>query len=223
MNVLLVGAHWDDIELGCALTAMRLKNRGANLYGVVLTESDYRIEEVGHEREAGRARDEGLAAFEKIGIIHKPTRPLPNQRMIYDQEAMQELEGIANDCSIDVVFTHWFGDYNTDHIATWDISRLAFRRVRNVMMYQSNAYFDNIKVFTPQFFWGFSDEEYEHKKGLIALHETEWKYRRERWEREVFDRERFWGYLCGCDYAEAFMVVRLLDTHAIGLTTTGDG
>ncbi|MBN1301183.1 MAG: PIG-L family deacetylase [Melioribacteraceae bacterium] len=217
MNVLAVGAHWDDIEIGCGLSIKRLQQRGARVFGAVLTASDYIVEEDNHERQKQIALLEGNSAFEKLGIIHKHTSPLPNQKMVYDQKVMQELETIVRDEKIDLVFTHWFGDHNTDHVASWEISRVAFRRVRNLLQYQSNSYFDNIKVFTPQYFWGFTAEEYKQKEKFLSIHETEWEYRKNRWQREIFDRERFWGYQCGHDYAEAFMVTRLVDSHELGL------
>src|SRR5262245_60622347 len=211
MNVLAVGAHWDDIEIGCALTLTRLKSRGARLYGAVLTPSGYVVPEDQHARKDDRALDEGLRSFQELGVVHEPTTMLPNQRMTYDQAAMQDLERIARERQIDLVFTHWRGDLNTDHAATWAISRVAFRRVPNVLLYQSNSYADNIDTFVPQYSWTFTAAEYERKKQLLALHAGEWEYRRERWQREIFDRERYWGYLAGADYAEAFMVSRLQD------------
>lgn len=218
MNVLAVGAHWDDIEIGCGLSIKRLKDRGAKIFGTVLTASDYSVAEDNHERKKKNATSEGSNAFHELGIIHKPTTPLPNQKMIYSQEVMQELEAIVREEKIDIVFTHWFGDHNTDHVATWELSRVAFRRVRNILQYQSNSYFDNIKVYTPQFFWGFTKEEYKQKEKLLSIHETEWEYRKERWQREIFDREKFWGYQCGSDYAEAFMITRLTDNNLIGFS-----
>ncbi|MFZ6031799.1 MAG: PIG-L deacetylase family protein [Melioribacter sp.] len=222
MNVLAVGAHWDDIEIGCGLTLQRLMSRGAKVYGAVLTESDYEVVIDSHKRLKSTALKEGKKAFEKLGVIHLETTPLPNQKMSYNQKVMQELEDIVREKSIDLVFTHWFGDHNTDHVATWEISRVAFRRVPNVLQYQSNSYFDNIKVFTPQFFWGFTKEEYRVKEDFLSVHQTEWNYRKDRWQREIFDRERFWGYLCGHDYAEAFMITRLVDSNKIGFYQAGE-
>jgi len=215
MNILAVGAHWDDIEIGCSLSLMRLKNCGAKVYGVVLTHSDYEMDQDKHKRNKKTAYKEGIESFKRIGIINKSITKQPNLRMVYKKEVMQELEAIVNDYSIDMVFTHWFGDHNTDHVATWEISRVAFRNVRNILMYQSNAYFDNVKIFSPQYYWGFSADEYDQKKEILKIHITEWEYRKKRWKREIFDRERFWGYLCGFDYAEAFMVSRLLNSQIL--------
>jgi len=216
MNVLAVGAHYDDVEIGCGLSLKRLIEQGANVYAAVMTESDYFVKEDLHRRKKKSAKYEGKDAFQKLGIIQKPTTPLPNQKMVYDQKVMQELEKIVHDEKIDLVFTHWFGDHNTDHKATWEISRVAFRRAKNVLQYQSNAYYDNVQVFTPQFFWGFSNAEYKFKEKILSIHESEWNYRKDRWQREIFDRERFWGFLSGHDYAEAFYITRLVDNNLIG-------
>lgn len=212
MNVLAVGAHWDDLEIGCGLTLSRLKKGGAKVYGVVLTDSAYHVAEDGHSRSGRDATAEGKSVLRAIGAVHLVTTLSPNQKMAYDQRIMQELEKIARDRRIDMVFTHWFGDHNTDHAATWEISRVAFRRTGTLLQYQSNSYFDNVGVFSPQVFAGFTQKEYAFKKRLLALNKTEWNYRKTRWEREIFDRERHWGYLCGCDYAEAFMVSRMTTT-----------
>ena len=67
---------------------------------------------------------------------------------------------------IDTVFTHWFGDINTDHKATWDISRTAFRNVKNFFMYQSNSYGDNVSIFKPNFYSTFNKDEYSFKEKL---------------------------------------------------------
>lgn len=217
MNVLAVGAHWDDIEIGCALTLGRMKKRGAKVFGAVLTDSCYAVHTGGHKRKGEDATREGLAVFKAVGITHVKTTLLPNQKMGYNQGTMQELESIAVDRKIDLALVHWHGDHNTDHAAAWQICRTAFRRVGGLLQYQSNTYFDNVSVFAPQVFCGFDSKEYEAKKKLLAMHGSEWKYRRQRWQREVFDKERFWGYLCGCDYAEGFMASRLLDTTSLRL------
>lgn len=216
MNVLAVGAHWDDIEIGCCLTLHRLKQQGATVYGAVLTSSEYQVKEDGHIRKGHSAYLEGTKAFREENIIHLPTTPLPNQQMIYSQKIMQELENYACKYFIDLVLVHWHGDHNTDHQTVYKICKTAFRRVKNILLYQSNSYFDNVNIFIPQFFWGFTKEEYKFKKKLLSTYSIEWKYRKKRWEREIFDRERCWGYLCGYDYAEAFMVSKLLDNSLRG-------
>jgi len=211
MNVLAVGAHWDDVELGCALTLRRLRERGANLYGAVLTDSKTSMP--GHERGAETAAAEGLAAFQSLGMEPVSIGWLTCEQgfLQYDTQIMRLLERLAASRSVDVVFAHWPGDVNTDHRAAWEISRAAFRHVPTLLCYASNGYTDGAAAFRPNLFMPFSAAEYEAKTGLLRLHATEWEFRAERWRREIFDRESTWGSQCGADYAEGFMAMRMRD------------
>ena len=124
---------------------------------------------------------------------------------------MQILEEIANKNKIDTIFTHWFGDVNTDHKATWEISRTAFRNVKNFLMFQSNSYGDNVNIFKPNFYFSFNKDEYSFKEKLLSQYTTEWNNRKNRWTREIFERERYWGHISGNDYAEGFQISKLVD------------
>ena len=209
MNVLAVGSHWDDIEIGCSLTLRRLGEEGHKIYGVVMCQAFYEMD--GHQGPSEEeARKNGEISFERFGAEYVDTVKSPNGRLAYDKAIMQELEDVANRLEIDTIFTHWFGDINTDHKATWEIARTAFRNVRNLFMFQSNSYSDFVNSYRPNYFFGFSAAEYQFKKDLASVYATEWEYRRERWEREIFDREKYWGYLCGYDYAEGFQIGKLV-------------
>lgn len=214
MNVLAVGSHWDDIEIGCSLTLKRLQEQGHGLYGVVMCQAFYQME--GHQGPSEEeARKNGETSFKRFGVQYVETRKAENGRLAYNKDTMQELEEVANSLKIDTVFTHWYGDINTDHKATWEIARTAFRNIRNLFMFQSNSYSDFVNSFRPNYFFGFNASEYQFKKDLASIYAKEWEYRRERWEREIFDREKYWGYLCGYDYAEGFQIGKLVHNSFI--------
>ena len=210
MNILAVGAHWDDIELGCSLTLKKLKDKGHRILSVVVCGSNY-----GENATEGMAEDEalrcGLNAFQLIGVEYIPTTKEPNSQLTYNKKIMQLLESVANKYKIDTVFTHWFGDVNTDHQTVWKISRTAFRNVRNFLMYQSNAYDDHVNFFKPNVFFSFNNKEYSLKETLLSQYVTEWAQRQARWKREIFERERYWGFLSGNEYAEGFQISKLVD------------
>ena len=124
---------------------------------------------------------------------------------------MIALEELARENKIDLIFTHWFGDINTDHKATWEISRTAFRNVKNFVMYQSNSYNDHVNNFKPNLFFSFNKEQYNLKEKILSQYKNEWSRREQRWRKEVFDREKFWGFLSGNDYAEGFQISKLTD------------
>lgn len=210
MNILAIGAHWDDIELGCGLTLNKLKEKGHNIFSVVVCSSQYGKDENEGMKES-EALEYGLKSFELIGADYIPTDKEPNSKLAYNKKTMQILEGIANDKKIDTVFTHWFGDINTDHKSTWEISRTAFRNVKNFLMYQSNSYGDNVDIFKPNLFFSFNQEQYLFKEKILSQYVSEWARREIRWKREIFERERYWGHISGNDYAEGFQVGKVVD------------
>ncbi len=210
VNILAVGAHWDDIELGCGLTLKKLKQKGHNIFSVVVCSSQYGKDENEGMKET-EALESGLKSFELIGANYVSTDKEPNSKLTYNKKIMQTLEKIACDKKIDTVFTHWFGDLNTDHKTTWEISRTAFRNVKNFFMYQSNSYGDNVNIFKPNFYFSFNKNEYDFKEKLLSHYVIEWEKRKNRWTREVFERERHWGYISKNDYAEGFQIGKLID------------
>lgn len=210
MKILAVGAHWDDIELGCGLTLKRLKDNGHEIFSVIVCNSQYgKNEDEGMKEE--EALEFGLNSFKLIGANYISTPKEPNSNLTYNKKIMQILEKIANENKIDTVFTHWFGDVNTDHKATWEISKTAFRNVKNFIMFQSNSYSDNVNIFTPNLYITFNKEQYNFKEKLLSQYKLEWAKRETRWKREVFERERYWGHLSGNDHAEGFQISRLVD------------
>ena len=210
MNILAIGAHWDDIELGCGLTLKKLKDKGHNIFSVVVCSSQYGKDEDEGMKES-EALEYGLKSFELIGADYVPTDKEPNSKLTYNKKIMQILEGITNNKKIDTVFTHWFGDINTDHKVTWEISRTAFRNVKNFLMFQSNSYSDNVNIFKPNFYFSFNKEEYVFKEKILSQYVSEWTRREIRWKREIFERELYWGHISGNDYAEGFQIGKLVD------------
>ena len=210
MNILSIGAHWDDIELGCGLTLKKLKEKGHNIFSIVVCSSQY-----GKNEDEGMKESEalkyGLNSFHLIGANYISTPKEPNSKLTYNKQIMQTLEEIANKNKIDTVFTHWFGDINTDHKTTWEISRTAFRNVKNFLMFQSNSYSDNVNIFKPNLFFSFNQEQYIFKEKLLSQYVSEWTRRENRWKREIFERERYWGHISGNDYAEGFQVGKVVD------------
>ena len=186
MNILAIGAHWDDIELGCSLTLKKLKEKGHEIFTVVVCSSQY-----GKNEDEGMKEDDalecGLKSFDIIGANYIPTEKEPNSKLVYNKKIMQDMEIIASNKKIDCVFTHWFGDVNTDHKITWEISRTAFRNVKNFFMYQSNSYSDNVNSFKPNYYFSFSNEEYKIKEKLLSQYINEWNRRKDRWSREIFE------------------------------------
>ena len=67
MKILAIGAHFDDIELGCGGTLLKHKYNGDDIYNLVVTKSDYKSDIVKHTRSKDDAFDEGEKSANLIG------------------------------------------------------------------------------------------------------------------------------------------------------------
>ena len=67
MNILGVGAHYDDLELGCSGTLIKHVNNGDNVLMLVITDSSYKNPSGDLIRSRKTAYKEGVNAAKLIG------------------------------------------------------------------------------------------------------------------------------------------------------------
>jgi LmbE family N-acetylglucosaminyl deacetylase len=120
VRVLALGAHSDDIEIGCSGTLLRLIEQGcvSELWWVVLSGSPERAEE---------AQSSAEALLE--GVPHRIiVRDFADGFFPYDGRAIKEfVEELKRDFSPDVVFTHQRTDLHQDHRLTCEVTWNTFR------------------------------------------------------------------------------------------------
>jgi LmbE family N-acetylglucosaminyl deacetylase len=120
-TLLCLGAHADDIEIGCGGTVLRLLDQFAplNVCWVVLSADGCRRDE------ARRSADVFLAGAgeARVEILEFRDRLFP-----YDGEAIkQSLHELSRSVSPDLIFTHRRDDAHQDHRLTAELTWNAFR------------------------------------------------------------------------------------------------
>jgi LmbE family N-acetylglucosaminyl deacetylase len=121
IRVLAIGAHPDDIEIGCAGTLLRLIGEGAvaEVCWVVLSGEGERAAEAKASAEAL------LAEVEQRQII---LRDFTDGFFPYDgREIKRFFEELKRDSSPDVVFTHQRRDVHQDHRMSCELTWNTFR------------------------------------------------------------------------------------------------
>jgi LmbE family N-acetylglucosaminyl deacetylase len=121
IRVLAIGAHPDDIEIGCAGTLLRLIGEGAvaEVCWVVLSGEGERAAEAKASAEAL------LAEVEQRQII---LRDFTDGFFPYDgREIKRFFEELKRDSSPDVVFTHQRRDLHQDHRMSCELTWNTFR------------------------------------------------------------------------------------------------
>jgi N-acetylglucosamine malate deacetylase 1 len=210
MNVLAVGAHHDDIEIGCAGTIAKLKKHGNRVYGIILTNSETHFGAMNIHRTAVEAEREAIKASAEIGLeLCEMNYPkVDNGMLVYDINLMREIEKFIFDNDIELILTHWRYDMNTDHETASKISIVAARHVHNIFMYQSNWYQPD-RAFNGIAFSDISDFM-EQKKQSLNQYKIEIQNRGKDWINSFIDRNRSYGFSIGVKYAEVFEAVRYI-------------
>jgi bacillithiol biosynthesis deacetylase BshB1 len=111
MNVLVVGAHPDDQELGMGATIARLASQGHNVLLLDLTNG----EPTPHGSVETRAR-ESAAAAQVLGV-RRQTLDLPNRSVVATVEARRKVAAVMRTFRADMVFMSHPDDAHPDHVA----------------------------------------------------------------------------------------------------------
>jgi LmbE family N-acetylglucosaminyl deacetylase len=191
--VLAVGAHPDDVELGCGGALARHRSRGDAVTIVVVT--DGRLGGDPQLRALEQRRSAELLGADLICLGHPDGdigRSLAN-----------ELERIICELAPGIVYTHRGDEIHQDHRQTVNAVRIAGRDVRSLLLFESPrspALTTGVVVDIGDFI--------EDKIELVACHKSQIIRRRALGEEAVRARAILHGIQSGFNFAEQFEPVR---------------
>jgi LmbE family N-acetylglucosaminyl deacetylase len=200
--VLCLGAHSDDIEIGCGGTLLRLKAAFSKLkfHWVVFSAAEIR------GQEAAKSADLFTAGREKE-IVLKDYRDgfLP----YIGSDVKDSFEEIKRRVNPDVIFTHWQEDAHQDHRLVSELTWNTFRD-HLILEYEVPKYDGDLG--RPNLFVPLDAPLFKQK--VDFLFEVFQSQRSKRW----FDRETFLGLMrirgmesnSASGYAEAFHCRKLV-------------
>ena len=207
MKVLAIGAHADDVELGCGGSLLRWAREGHEICIYVVTESGYATQDGTVIRATDNALEEARISADRIGATL-----VQGDFKTFDLEPGNTLNtailGIVEDFRPDLVLTHWDGDSHTDHRAIGVSSLHACRHVPSILMYASNLY-HGTTPFDGRIAVDISDT-IDEKLELIAIFESEYKRTAGKWRDQVRYQAEFAGLSWNISHAETFQAVRHL-------------
>ena len=209
MNILAVGAHYDDIELGCGGSIKKYLDGGSNVYMVVVTNSDYTHYDGTVLRTKQQAKEEGEAAAAILGVNDIRCLGWETKKVEYGFELIETLDSTIKELKIDTLFTHWQHDVHQDHSAVGKATLNAGRHCPRLLMYRSNWY-KSLEVFDENFYIDIS-EHIEIKKQSLYAHKVEVERRGTEWIDFVLSMNCNSGMKIETNYAEAFQVVKWLE------------
>jgi LmbE family N-acetylglucosaminyl deacetylase len=206
-RVLCLGAHSDDIEIGCGGTLLQMieQSKSIEFYWLVLCANPERT------MEARRSANGFLARARKKTIVVKPFRDgfLP-----YLGPPVKEcFEELKKAFTPDIIFTHCRHDLHQDHRLVCELTWNTFRD-HFILEYEIPKYDGDLR--SPNFFVPLSDAHARKKVNNLMRYFT--TQRNKRWFRE----ELFYGLMrlrsteaaSPTRYSEAFYCRKALFTTA---------
>ena len=207
-NILAIGAHFDDIELGCGGTVARHVANGDNVIMLVLTDSAYYNYDGTPVRTVEVALQEGEAAAKILNVKELISIGLETKTLQYGFELIEIINKVIDDNNIDTIYTHWDKDVHQDHSAIGKATFNAARHVKNVLMYRSNWYHTSSE-FRGNYYSDIS-KFMDTKIASVKAHENEYKKFGQGWIDFFVNENSNAGKEIGVEYAEKFEIVKVL-------------
>ena len=136
-RILAIGAHPDDIEFGCGGTLVKHKHNGDFVVYLCMTNTE---SVDGVTNEILRTKEENANEVHNAANVLMCDAveflPFIDLKVPFSFESVSKVEAIIKKYSIDTIYTHWAGDANQDHIATFKTTMAASRYVPNVFCYE---------------------------------------------------------------------------------------
>jgi LmbE family N-acetylglucosaminyl deacetylase len=146
MNILAIGAHPDDIELGCGGTLLKAVRQGHNVYMYNITrgsasgDPDMRVQELIHSSEFVGVNTLWIDNFE-------------DTKLSLNSQLVNHIEYFIGKAKPDLIYTHSGCDNHHDHRAIAAATIEAGRFVPNIVSYEMPVTRD----FKPQVYFDISD------------------------------------------------------------------
>ena len=213
-SIMAIGAHPDDIEFGCSGTLLKHIDKGDKVVYVCMTSSqstDGVTKKV--LRTSEELTSEVHCATQLMKIPEDRVRFLPftDLHVPFDFQSVSKLDELIQRYKVDTIYTHWAGDSNQDHIATFKATMAAARYVPNVFCYEQipvPRHTENeMKINYYNDISGYIYDKIE----IAKCHQSQIK----KYEKAGFDvphrlkvLAEFRGIQANCDYAEGFHLIK---------------
>jgi LmbE family N-acetylglucosaminyl deacetylase len=209
MNILAIGAHFDDVELGCGGALARHAHMGDNVYVYVATVSGFSNQYKQEVRSSATALAEAREAMNILRVKELLCGGFKTLEVEFVDELNIEILKIAQEKKIDQVYAHWAGDIHHDHAAVAKASLHSCRHVPRMLMYRSNWYHSTLE-FRGNFYVDVT-KYWDIKERAILAHVTEVDRTGEKWTSFFKNEAENAGQRIGVRYAEVFEVVKWLE------------
>jgi LmbE family N-acetylglucosaminyl deacetylase len=198
MNVVAIGAHPDDIEIGAGASIAIHRAKGDTVRFIYLTKG-------GKLADPSRRETEAETAAAVLDVDDVRFLGFEDTKVPYDHEIVERLDDHLAAMDADRVYVHTQEDTHQDHRHAALASIAASRNIDEVLSFEAPS---TRPSFCPQYYSSVTEEFLDRKMEAIRSHESQQ-------EKKYLEAEamrglaRFRGRQANSLYAEAFQVIRI--------------
>jgi len=199
MKILAIGAHPDDIELGCGGTICLYNLNNRPVYGLILSNGERSGDPVIRKQES-------VDSLNKLGVKRLFFGELPDTKIGNDITTISVIEDIVNKLKPDIIFTHSINEIHQDHRNTAISTFSAARNVPTILCYESPSLMTDFK---PQCYHDIL-KTIDQKIEALKLHKSQIDKRYFKID-AILGLAKFRGNQINLKYAESFEVFKMLN------------
>ncbi|EFG6525396.1 TPA: PIG-L deacetylase family protein [Escherichia coli] len=205
-GIIAIGAHPDDIELGCGASLARLINDGYHVVAVVMTQGT-----AGCDNNINR-HDESRNSLQSLGcqqIFHLHFEDTQTQYHIDSMiKSLEDIifKHIPEYIEIIRAYTMHDSDRHQDHRAVHKASIVACRKIPQVLGYETPSTWLN---FVPQVFEEVDEYFFNVKLKALSYHQSQ-QHRNYMQPENLLTLAKFRGQQAGCKLSEAFVIHKMI-------------
>jgi len=199
-SIIAIGAHPDDIEIGCGGTIRKHVLQGHDVFYIIATNGELGGNNEERNNEAKKAAE--LMELKNIYFLN-----LPDTFVSHDGKTVQMLDKIIKEISPSIVYVHSLKDYHQDHSNLAKATLSASRTMKHsILCYEAPS---TTLEFIPI---AFSDISKTFEFKVKCIHQFVSQEQKNYVEAQAMvNLAKFRGKTINVEYAEAFEVVRLIE------------
>lgn len=220
-KVIVISAHPDDETLGAGGALLKHKQNGDEIYWLIVTnvfEDRGFSKSVVDGRQAEIKKVAGMYGFKETFILDYPTMTLSSSTLI---TLVPKISEIFNKVKPEIIYTLNRSDAHSDHRYLSDAvmactKSFRYPYIKKVLMYEclsETEFAPSLpeKVFIPNYFVDISDF-FQKKIEIMNVFASEMgEHPFPRSARNIEALAVFRGATAGCEYAEAFQVIKIIN------------
>lgn len=205
-RILAIGAHPDDLEIGCGGALAKMHQAGYQIMGLILSHG-----ERGGEipvRISQAFQSGSFLGLDEIRILNFPDTILDR----YERKIFDSIENCIQAFKPTIILTHSENDLHQDHVVVHRATMRAARNIHTILCYESPLV---TAKFIPTFFISVQEFVSVKVKSILAHQDQSHKFYTS--PEQVCGRMLFRGGQAKVQYAEGFEVVRILSSDIGGI------